>query len=47
MCGLVREGVGDYGIAFLAGGALAVLAGMMALRIQRRAVEAPLVDATA
>ena len=47
MGGLVREGVGDYGIAFLAGGALAVLAGMMALRIQRRALEAPLVDATA
>ena len=47
MGGLVREGVGDYGIAFIAGGALAVLAGMMALRIQRRALEAPLVDATA
>jgi len=38
--GVMREGLGDYVLAFAGAGALAVLAGMLALRIQRRAVSA-------
>lgn len=45
--GVTREMVGSYGIAFIAAGVLAVLAGLMALRIQRRAAIAPLADAAA
>jgi sugar phosphate permease len=36
--GVVRETTGDYAGAFVAAGVLAVMAGMLALRIQRRAV---------
>lgn len=47
MGGVVREGVGDYGLAFIAAGILAVLAGFMSLRIQRRSVVVPVADASA
>ena len=36
MGGEVREMWGDYGTAFFAAGLLAVLAGLLALRIQRQ-----------
>jgi MFS family permease len=45
--GVTRESVGSYGMAFIAAGILAVLAGMLALRIQRRVAVAPLADAPA
>ena len=45
--GVTREVVGSYGIAFFAAGALAVLAGMLALRIQRRAAEPVLAEVPA
>lgn len=45
--GVTREMVGSYGIAFIAAGLLAVLAGLLALRIQRRVEVAPLADAAA
>jgi sugar phosphate permease len=45
--GVARESVGSYAIAFIAAGVLAVLAGMLALRIQRRVAVPPLADAPA
>jgi predicted MFS family arabinose efflux permease len=45
--GVTRESVGSYGIAFVAAGVLAVMAGLLALRIQRRVEVAPLADAAA
>jgi MFS family permease len=43
--GVTREAVGSYGIAFFAAGMLAVLAGMLVLRIQRRTEVRPLAEA--
>ncbi len=45
--GVTREMVGSYGIAFIAAGALAVLAALLALRIQHQVAGQPLADATA
>jgi predicted MFS family arabinose efflux permease len=45
--GVTRESVGDYGMAFIAGGVLALLAGLLALRIQRQVIAVPLADAPA
>lgn len=45
--GVTRESIGSYGIAFFAAGVLAMAAGMLALRIQRRAEVLPLADAPA
>lgn len=45
--GVTREMVGSYGIAFIAAGVLAILAGLLALRIHRQVAVAPLADAAA
>jgi predicted MFS family arabinose efflux permease len=45
--GVTRQSMGSYTLAFTAAGVLAILAGMLALRIQRRAALLPLADATA
>jgi MFS family permease len=45
--GVTREAVGSYGIAFFAAGVLAVLAAMLALRMQRRVLVPPVAEATA
>lgn len=39
--GVARQMAGDYALAFVAAGVLAVMAGMLALRIQRRAAQPP------
>jgi sugar phosphate permease len=44
--GLARDTFGDYQLAFLAAGGLAVAGGIMALRIARPVVPAPLPDAS-
>ena len=45
--GVTREVLGGYGVAFFAAGMLAVLAGMLVLRIQRRTLVMPVVEASA
>jgi MFS family permease len=45
--GVTREMLGGYGMAFFAAGVLAVLAGLLALRIQRHAIVPILADAAA
>ena len=45
--GVTREVLGGYGVAFFAAGVLAVLAGMLVLRIQRRTLVMPVVEASA
>lgn len=45
--GVTRESMGSYGMAFFAAGVLAMAAGILALRIQRRVEVAPLADAAA
>lgn len=45
--GATREAVGSYGIAFFAAGVLAILASMLALRMQRRSLVPPMAEATA
>jgi MFS family permease len=45
--GVTREVLGGYGVAFFAAGVLAVLAGLLALRIQRRALLMPVAEASA
>jgi hypothetical protein len=41
LSGMARDSLGDYRAAFLAGGALAIVGGLMALRIDRTAQLAP------
>ena len=45
--GVTREMLGGYGVAFFAAGVLAVLAGLLVLRIQRQTVAPILADAAA
>lgn len=45
--GVARQTAGDYGMAFWAAGVLAIAAGLMALRIQRRAALPPAAQASA
>jgi MFS family permease len=45
--GVTRESMGSYAIAFVAAGALAVLAGLLALRINRRVEVTPLPEPAA
>ncbi|HXF61251.1 MAG TPA: MFS transporter [Caldilineaceae bacterium] len=45
--GVVRETAGDYALAFIAAGVLAGMAGMLALRIRRQPIAAPVVPAAA
>lgn len=46
MGGVARETAGDYGLAFLTAGVLAVAAGLMALRIRRQATLPPTAPAS-